>query len=347
MSSPSEQTILVTGANGYIALHIVKQLLDRGYNIRGTVRSQKASDKVRTAFPQHWGSRLETAFVADLTRPECYADALDDKVTGVIHAASPVHGVVEDNVRDMLDPAIKGATAILDAVSQMASSSCKRVLHLSSFSAMLDPAKGFRPGYIYTDNDWNPITFDEAVAISDRTDLYLASKSLSERAAWDWVSQKKPDFDLVCINPSMVLGPHLDKIESIKTTSTGAMLWSIIDAEFIPQLLFAGCVDVRDVAAIMVSALETPEAAGQRFLVAHHFDWQTVADVARECFPEATHRIPLGEPGTGRAKALEQMYQADGTKCVRVLGVKYRPFEETVRDSISEFREVEAGTRLS
>ncbi|RYP57802.1 hypothetical protein DL769_009265 [Monosporascus sp. CRB-8-3] len=345
MTSPSAQTILVTGANGYIALHIVDQLFERGYNVRGTVRSQKASDKVRQVFTQYWGSRLQTVFVTDLTKPECYAPALDDKITAIIHAASPVHDVVEDNVRDMLDPAIKGATAILDAVSQMAPPSCRRVVQMSSFSAMLDPAQGFRPGYTYTEEDWNPVTFDEAVAFKNSTELYLASKSLSERATWEWVSQRKPDFDIVFVNPSMVFGPHLDELDATSTTSTGAMLWSLIDARSVPPLMFGGCVDVRDVAAIMVSALETPEAAGERFLVAYHFDWQSAADAAREGCPEITDRIPVGEPGTGKERALEHIYQVDGTKSVRVLGVKYRPLEETVKDSIHEFSEVEQRMR--
>ncbi|KAH7120521.1 hypothetical protein EDB81DRAFT_891346 [Dactylonectria macrodidyma] len=93
----SAQTILVTGANGYVILHVIKSLLGQGYN--------------------YWGTQLETAFVTDVTKPESYRDALDETIAGVIHAASPVHGDAQDNVRDMLGPAIKGATAILDAIS--------------------------------------------------------------------------------------------------------------------------------------------------------------------------------------------------------------------------------------
>ncbi|KAG7152306.1 Aldehyde reductase 2 like protein [Verticillium longisporum] len=70
MGFPSEQTILVIGANGYIALHIINELLQSGYRVRGTVRSQKASDKVRETFPSYWGSRLEIAFVTGLTDSE-------------------------------------------------------------------------------------------------------------------------------------------------------------------------------------------------------------------------------------------------------------------------------------
>ncbi|KAF3347855.1 hypothetical protein VD0002_g2438 [Verticillium dahliae] len=337
MVSPSEQTILVTGANGYIALHIINELLQSDYRVRGAVRSQKASDKVRETFPSYWGSRLEIAIVTDITNSENYNGALDDTITAVIHTASPVHGVVEDNIRDMLNPAIQGATAILDAVSRLASSSGRRVIHLSSLSAMLNPAQGFRPGYTYSEKDYNPITFDEAVLIADRSELYIASKSLSERAVWDWFSQNKPSFDLVCINPSMILGPHLDRIESTQTTSTGAMLWAIVDAASIPALMFGGCVDARDCAAIIRAAIETPEASGQRYLVARYFDWQTAADIAREHHPELASRIPIGEPGSGKSKAEERIYQVDGSKVFQQLGIGYRSLATTVTDSMLEF----------
>ncbi|KAI9170544.1 putative uncharacterized oxidoreductase [Paramyrothecium foliicola] len=345
MISPSEETILVTGANGYVTLHIINQLLQAGYNVRGTVRSQKASDQVRATFPRYWGAQLQIAFVTDLTCPESYNNILDDDVTGIIHAASPVHTNVDDNIRDMLDPAIKGSTAILEAVFKLPSSNVKRVVQLSSFSAILDQSQGFRPGHIYTDASWNPITFDQAAALKTSGELYLASKSLSERAAWDWVKQRNPTFDLVSINPSIIFGPHLNQIDSTKTTSTGAMLWSLIDAPLIPPLLFAGCVDVRDVGLITVAALKTSEAAGQRFLLAHHFDWQSAADAARAFFPQLGERIPVGEPGSGRKKSMETIYQADGSKVIRVLGIQYRPLEETVRDSLNEFIEVEKRTQ--
>ncbi|CAG9944877.1 unnamed protein product [Clonostachys rosea f. rosea IK726] len=343
----SAQTILVTGANGYIALHIIKQLLDTGYNVRGTVRSEAATEKVRNAFPQYWGRQLEIVRVAILIRADSYVQALDDKITAVVHAASPVHGAVEDNVCDMLEPAIQGATAILSAISQMPSSNCRRVVQMSSFSAILDPAKGLRPGYTYTDKDWNPVSYDEAVTIQNSSDLYLASKALSERAVWDWVKQQSPVFDVVCLNPSFVLGPHVDRISSPNTVSTGAMLWSIIDSESIPPLLFGGYVDVRDLAKVTAAALEIPEVAGERFLVAHHFDWQTASDLARESFPALRGRIPVGDPGTGEAKALKHIYQVDGTKVNQVLGIELRPLRETVSDSIQEFIELEQRPRAA
>ncbi|GKT66559.1 NAD dependent epimerase protein [Colletotrichum tofieldiae] len=249
MASSTLNNIVVTGANGYLALHVINQLLKTGYNVHATVRSQKADKKVCATFPEHYGTRLTTVFVENLTKPECFRDAFDNNTVGAIHVASPVHGHVEDNARDMLDPAVKGATGIFDASKFYAGPSFRRVVHLSPSAAMIDATKGLRPGYTYTDSDWNLVTFEEAVSMKDHVPLYIASKCLSERAVWVWMAEHKPKFDLACVNPTMVLGPHLETINSMdEVTSTAKFLWQLVDACEIPQLLWAGCVDVRDTA---------------------------------------------------------------------------------------------------
>ncbi|KAJ4129614.1 hypothetical protein NW754_003896 [Fusarium falciforme] len=251
----------------------------------------------------------------DLTNPEDFAGAFED-ITGVIHVASPAPSNVEDAVRDMLDPAIKGATSILEAAKRYASPSFKRV---------------------------NPISLEEAAKLKDPIPLHIASKALSERAVWDWVAKQNSRFDVVSLNPSNVFGPHLESIGTLdEVRSTARMLWQLIDAKEIPELEYAGCVDVRDTAAMLVAALEAPGAGGRRFLLAHHFDWQTAADLARECLPdEIKRRIPIGKPGSGRDEAEANMYQIDGSRAVDVLGVGYRPLLDTVRDTLVQLMEAE------
>ncbi|KAI8939213.1 hypothetical protein NX059_005043 [Plenodomus lindquistii] len=91
----------------------------------------------------------------------------------------------------------------------------KRVAYLSSLAAVVDFSKGKRIGYTYTEQDWNPITFDEAVKLQDTEQAYIASKALAERAVWNWMKDREPVFDLVCVNPSMILGPHIQQINAI------------------------------------------------------------------------------------------------------------------------------------
>ncbi|KAI8308375.1 hypothetical protein K4K59_010202 [Colletotrichum sp. SAR11_240] len=336
-------TVLITGANGYLGLHVIKQALKRGYNVRGTVRSQKAADKVRATFPNNYGSSLTTVFVEDLTKPELFREAFDQTTVGVIHVASPVHGHVEDNVRDMLDPAIKGATGILEASNLYGGAALKRVVHVSSLAAMLDNSKDPRIGYVYDESDWNPTTFEEAGSLKDRVALYLASKALSEKAVWAWMEDNQASFDLCCLNPALVLGPHLEKIGKLEEiTSTSKLLWQIVDTTEIPELQWAGVVDVRDTAVMLVAALDKPAAGGQQFLLGHHFDWQSAADAARESLPEVENRVPIGRPGTGKTKALENLYRVDGNKIVEVLGVEYRPLKATVKDTLQQFLEIES-----
>lgn len=156
------ETILVTGANGYIALHIIKQALAKGWRVIGTVRSERSAAKVLSAFPDV-GDDLVLVQVPELTDAGAFEAALSGRdITAIINAASPlVHGT-ENQKTDVLDPAIDSARAVLLAARLYGGPELRRIVHISSFVAVLDLSKGDAPGKIYTPGDWNPITYDEA-----------------------------------------------------------------------------------------------------------------------------------------------------------------------------------------
>lgn len=153
----------------------------------------------------------------------------------------------------------------------------------------------------------------------------------------------KPSFDFVALNPAWVFGPHVAPIESIKhlNQSAGA-LWALVDSEKLPDPDFMGFVDSRDVAYAHITAYEKPEAGGQRFILAQHFDYQSVVDAVREELPEYAHRFPKGEPGAG-AKQVEDdgVYAIDSSKAQEVLGLKYTPLAKSMKDSYLELFEAE------
>lgn len=340
MTSSSEQTLLITGANGFVAGPIIDLALRKGYYVRGTVRSEASAAGVRAKFSAY-GDKLSFGIVPDITKPELFEDAFSGTtkpITGVINVAAPFILNVQDNRRDLLDPAVRGAVGILEA-TKLYGPDVRRVVNTSSFASILDLGKGARPRYTYTEADWNPMTYDEAAA-ADGTTAYCASKGLAEKAMWDWHEKEKPNFSLVSINPPWIFGPHFGGIRDTKRLNESShALYSLLDAKEIPPVDFAGFVDVRVVADAHIAAFEKEEAGGQRFLVGSHFDYQTVVDEVRKGIPEIANRLPIGTPGK-----IPDTYELDGSKAERVLGIKYISLGRTMVDSFRQFLEADGST---
>ena len=337
---PSTETILITGANGYIGQHIVAHALSQGHNVRATARSESSLAKLRATFPQH-AAQLSTALVTDMTSPASYASALDKTITAIIHTASPLVLDPKDLKADVLDPAINGSVAILEAAVRYAPNASRLVV-TSSLAAVADPSAGLRPGYAYTSADWNPMTYEQAAA-SSPVPAYVASKALAERAMWDWVAAHKPPFTLTALNPSWVYGPVIGTPNLASLNTSLAVLWSgLVDAQAVPPTDFPGFIDVRDLAAAHVNALSRPAAAGQRLLASTRSSYQTVADIVRDEFPELRGRVPEGRPGFGLT---EDTYSVDGETAARVLGIEYTPLRTTVKDTFAQLLAAEKAAK--
>lgn len=338
MAALKNHTALVTGANGFVAGHLIKLLLEEGYNVRGTVRSEAAADKLRATFSQY-EPQLSFAIVRDITKAEEYDGALDG-VTSVFHTASPFLLSVTDLTKELLEPALHGSTAILEAAAK--APSVKHVINTSSCAAVLDVLKGLRPDYNYTEKDWNPTTWDEA-ANSNPVLAYCASKGFAEKAMWDFMEEKKPGFVLTSLDPSWVFGPHVSAPASLeKLNESSAVMWSFVGATQLHNFDFGGYVDVRTYAKANLLALEKPElSAGERFIVSISFDWQQTADIIHAEIPELANRVPAG-PGVPI-----DHYTFDGSKISKVLGLEYIPLNQTLKDIYSQLLEVEKATAVS
>ena len=374
------KTVLVTGGSGYVAAHVLNSFLSRGYNVRTTVRTQATAEKVKKSHKQYL-DRLSFAIVGDVATPGAHDEAVRG-VDGVIHTASPFVSLplfwhcgferklslgsgsrqdftqrpkskqkltylqqmqVQDNKRDLLDPAINGTTSVLTSI-QKHNPLLKRVVITSSFAAIDDLNLGARPGYTYTESDWNPITYQEAADPNAAGAVaYCASKTFAERAAFDFVENNKPNFNVTTLCPPMVYGPAAHSVESLKGLNTSsADIYRLINGseKTVPDTAFFAFVDVRDLGEAHVLAFESERAAGQRYIVAAGgYTYQAICDVLREEFPELRERVPEGKVGSGIA--YPDVYRVDNGKIGRELGLEFRGLRETVGDMVKGFLEIE------
>ncbi|MGB5812982.1 MAG: aldehyde reductase [Polyangiales bacterium] len=277
-------TVLVTGASGFIGLHCVLQLLQRGYRVRGTVRSAARAKEVRATMEQNVdvGDRLEIV-EADLTSDDGWADAVRG-CAYVLHVASPFPNRAPDHEDELIKPAKEGTLRVLKAASD---AGVRRVVLTSSLAAISGghPADNAR---VYSEDDWS---------IVERCPPYPKSKTLAERAAWDFVASLEgdPPMELSVINPGAVLGPVLNGHYS----TSGEIVRKLMAKE-IPGTAKVGFpwVDVRDVASAHIAAMTVPGAAGQRFCCAIEFSWidEVAASLAKRFGPEGwkipTRKLP-------------------------------------------------------
>ncbi len=279
----SGELVLVTGGSGFIAEHCMLQLLAAGHRVRTTVRSLAREAEVRAtlkAAGADAGDRL--SFVAaDLTADAGWAEA----VAGcdfVLHVASPFPMTVPRHEDELIVPAREGALRVLRASRD---AGVRRVVLTSSFAAI---GYGHPPlDRPFTEHDWTNVDGPGVTA-------YAKSKTLAERAAWDFMAREGGPLELAVVNPVGVFGPALGadfstSIEIIRRMMDGAL-------PALPRVTF-GVVDVRDVADLHLRAMTHPEAAGERFLaVAGEFQsMRQIALVLKDRLGAAARRVPTRE----------------------------------------------------
>ncbi|WP_236795528.1 aldehyde reductase [Amycolatopsis sp. GM8] len=251
----TQQRVLVTGGSGFIAGHCILQLLEQGYLVRATVRSLHREAAVRSVLTEAGmvnGDAL--SFVAaDLTDDAGWADAVAD-VDFVLHVASPVQPGHVDDPDELIVPAREGTLRVLRAARD---AGVTRVVLTSAFHAV-----GWghpHDDHVFTEADWTVID-------GPGVDAYGVSKTLAERAAWDFARDEGGSTELVTMLPVAVMGPIMGK----DVSGSNHIIQRILEGDMpgFPNLFFP-IVDVRDVAAAHILAMTTQEAAGQRFLISN------------------------------------------------------------------------------
>ncbi|KAK9329338.1 hypothetical protein V1520DRAFT_279566, partial [Lipomyces starkeyi] len=216
----------------------------------------------REQFPT---SKLSFAIVPDIAVPSAFDDAVKD-MDYVVHTASPFKAIVEDNLKDLLLPALNGTQEVLKSVQQYAQS-VKQVAITSSFAAVFSGPLNLRGQKTYTEEDWNDISWDEALK-SDGRVAYRASKKFAEMAVWDFVKTHKAPFSVTVLNPPLVWGPMKQEVSLSTLNTSNSYIYNLMQNTVNPDPSYIfGFVDVRDLAIAHVAAIGNPKAENQGIIV--------------------------------------------------------------------------------
>ncbi|KAI0288553.1 hypothetical protein B0F90DRAFT_1827342 [Multifurca ochricompacta] len=329
--------VLVTGANGYLAVWVVKKYLEAGYAVRGTVRSLAKSAFLKDRFA-HYGDRFELVVVEDITKDGAFDEAVKG-VDAIAHTASPFHYKATDP-DELIIPAVRGTTSILNSTLKHGNA-VKRLVLTSSVAAVREEVTTPR---VFNETTWNNSAM-EAVKTKGSTvgpvTIYLASKTLAEKAAWDFVATHKSEisWDLVVINPPYVFGPSLSPAPTVDdiNTSQREVYDTLSGARTSTQLRNQGnWVHVAVAAEAHVRATHVAAAGGERIIVTSGpFFYQDLLDAAAEL---GIPNVPRGEPGL--TKDIPIIINLETNKAKELLGLTSEtPLKDLVEESVKDFKE--------
>ncbi|XP_071545350.1 uncharacterized protein [Panulirus ornatus] len=332
-AAPAAQVILVTGASGYVGSHVTKLLLEEGHRVRGTVRSLENEAKIDSLKNLVPDAKFPLELVAaDLTKDEGWDKAVLD-CTKVVHTAT-LKGTQAEGLAE-------ATTKLLTACA--ATKTITRVVITSCSNAIFgEPTP--EADKVYNEENW---TDPESATI----DSYTKSKTIAEKAAWDFVKELPDDqkFELAVINPTLIMGPAL--LEGHKNATSVNLMSQIVNKAYpgVPRLNFSIC-DVRDVAKAHVKALTIPEAANNRHIISTDSVWMKdiAMAVAKEFKPQgysiSTGQLPYflcwvaGLFNKGMKNnvlpRIGKVLKVDNKRMVEVLGVEPTAIDCTLQDMV-------------
>jgi dihydroflavonol-4-reductase len=329
--------VMVTGAEGYIAGWLVKKLLDEGITVHATVWNIDDKEKLKHLIDLGKTSKGNIKlYKADLLEEHSFDEAIQNCEL-VFHTASPVKLKVDNPLKDLLEPALHGVTNVLNSANK--SKTLKRVVLTSSIAAMYGDAIDIQE---YPNKTVKPTHWNTTSTLEHQP--YSFSKVSSEKKAWE-ICEKQKTWDLVVINPTMVVGPGISpKITSasfyvIREFGNGAMKYGI-------PALYMPAVDVRDLATAHFNAGFIPAAKGRYILSGDTNKFINLGNILKEKFgnkyPFPPREIPkfiawLLAPLSGTARVLVAKnvgynFKVDNTKSIKELGITYRPIKESMID---------------
>jgi dihydroflavonol-4-reductase len=330
-------TVLLTGASGYIGKHIALHLLNQGYEVRASVRSLSKSDEVRRAVLPLLldSSNLDSplTFVElDLEKDSGWDSALKG-IDVLMHTASPFPLTSPKDENDLIRPAVEGTLRALRAAKNVG---VNRVILTSSVAAIY--GSELPSGALsYDETMWTDVEHPVGRV------PYTKSKTLAEKAAWDFIKSDAPEIALTTINPVLVLGAPLDK----NFGSSISLVERVLSGSdpMLPDLKFA-IVDVRDVAKMHVDAIKNENTKGERIIASSETrSFVEIAKLLKSVYPKSkvksaqapTFMIRLLSLFDGSIKSilpqLGKPMNVSGAKAQRILSINFIPVEVTIKES--------------
>ncbi|NQD69286.1 NAD-dependent epimerase/dehydratase family protein [Sphingobacterium shayense] len=278
------QEVLLTGITGFLGSHTAIQLLNLGYKVTGTLRNMERADSIKNVIAEY------TDHIANLNLAQ--ADLMDEKAWSslskgknfIIHVASPFPRELPTNEAELIDPAKDGTLHVLKAAKL---NHVKRIVIVSSLAAIVYGKTKERINDIFTENNW---TDEDNIA---DTAPYIRSKTIAEKAAWEYVSKEGSGLELVTVLPGAILGPVLEEDYGTSANIIIKMLAGNMPA--LPKIGF-DIIDVRSVADLLTKALVDPSAAGNRYIASSGYaSMRDIAIILKEKYQDrkiSTSQLP-------------------------------------------------------
>ncbi len=337
----TKPTVLVTGGTGYIGAWIVKELLEKGYHVRMTLRNKARTDKYEFLI----NLAEESLGTLDLWEADLlHEGSFDEAARGadaVIHVASPFILRIKDARKELLDPALLGTRNVLNAATK--SDTVKKVVLTSSVAAVHGDTIDLQKLGL---KEFNEEQFNTSSSATHQP--YSYSKVIAEKEAWK-LAENQDQWKLVVINPSFVMGPPLggasdsESINFMKDMLKGKFFFGAPD-------LYFGFVDVRDVAHAHILALENENTSGRHILAERTMSVIDLAAMVKKLYP-GKFRLPLGKAPKPLLMLIGGLFgvtskfvkqnvgypiKYNTTRSTRDLGLTYRNLEDTVREMVEE-----------
>ncbi|KAF8528742.1 hypothetical protein JB92DRAFT_2805139 [Gautieria morchelliformis] len=323
----SQNRILVTGASGFIGSQIVEHLLQAGFVVRGTSRSNKA-EQLRKNCPH---PNFEVTAVDDLIGGD-FSEALRD-VNAVIHVASPIIG------REA-DPGKVAIGGTMNIMQQAYKAKVFKITVLSSFAAVFTKPEDLADGSrVFTDKDWRQVSKEDVTPDAPAITTYAASKTLAERAAWEF-AEAHPEIDLITLLPAYVYGPFAPSlvISNISSLSTNAEIYQLLSGAS-PDSSTQHAVDIRDIARSAVLSLSAKERkpGEKRRIILHSgtFTWKEAVRHIAKVRPGLKSRLADGGNVVVSEEDLKPAARFDTSKAKDVLGLPtFIDWKHTLEDTV-------------